>query len=110
MDSTIRGAPLADESVGALTLAGFLREVCRANGDKEALVFYPPSGPVIRRSYAGVWQEECWGARALIARGVENETRGGLLATNRPEWITAMFGIAMAGGTCVALSTFAKGA
>jgi fatty-acyl-CoA synthase len=110
MDSTIRGVPLADESVGALTLGGFLREVCRANGDKEALVFHPPSGPVIRRSYADVWQEASLGARALIARGVTKETRVGLLATNRPEWITAMFGIAMAGGTCVALSTFAKGA
>jgi len=110
MDSTIRGAALADESVGALTLGGFLREVCRDNADKEALVFYPPSGPVIRRSYADVWQEACKVARALIARGVTKETRVGLLATNRPEWITAMFGITMAGGTCVALSTFAKGA
>ena len=110
MDSTIRGAPLADEAVGALTLGGFLREVCRDNGDKEALVFYPPSGPVIRRSYADVWQEACRVARALIARGVTKETRVGLLATNRPEWITALFGITMAGGTCVALSTFAKGA
>jgi fatty-acyl-CoA synthase len=109
MDSTIRGVPLADESVGALTLGGFLREVCRDNGDKEALVFYPPSGPVIRRSYADVWQEACLVARALIARGVTKETRVGLLATNRPEWISVMFGIAIAGGTCVALSTFAKG-
>jgi fatty-acyl-CoA synthase len=110
MDSTIRGVPLADEPVGALTLGGFLREVCRANGGKEALVFYPPTGPVIRRSYADVWQEACLVARALIARGVTKETRVGLLATNRPEWITGMFGIAIAGGTCVALSTFAKGA
>jgi acyl-CoA synthetase (AMP-forming)/AMP-acid ligase II len=110
MDSTIRGAALADESLGALTLGGFLREVCRDNGAKEALVFYPPSGPVIRRSYTDVWQEACLVARALIARGVTKETRVGLLATNRPEWITAMFGITMAGGTCVALSTFAKGA
>jgi fatty-acyl-CoA synthase len=110
MDSTIRGVPLAEESVGALTLGGFLREVCRANGGKEALVFYPPSGPVVRRTYADVWQEACWVARALIARGVTKETRVGLLVTNRPEWVTAMFGIAMAGGTCVALSTFAKGA
>ena len=110
MDSTIRGAALADESLGALTLGGFLREVCRNNGGKQALVFYPPSGPVIRRSYADVWQEACKVARALIARGVTKETRVGLLATNRPEWITAMFGITLAGGTCVALSTFAKGA
>jgi len=110
MDSTIRGGALADEPLGALTLGGFLREVCRDNGDKEALVFHPPSGPAIRLTYADVWQEACKVARALIARGVTKETRVGLLATNRPEWITAMFGITMAGGTCVALSTFAKGA
>jgi fatty-acyl-CoA synthase len=110
MDSTIRGTPLAQESLGALTLSGFLHEVCRDNGDKEALVFHPPVGPVVRRSYAQVWQEACAVARALIARGVTKETRVGLLATNRPEWVTAMFGIAIAGGTCVALNTFAKGA
>jgi len=108
MDSTIRGIPLSDESLGALTLGGFLREVCTKYGDKEALVFHPPSGPVIRKTYAQVWEEASTVARALVARGVTKETRVGLLATNRPEWITAMFGVALAGGTCVALSTFAK--
>jgi acyl-CoA synthetase (AMP-forming)/AMP-acid ligase II len=110
MDSFIRGAPLSDEQLGALTLGGFLREVCQAHRDKEALVFHPESGPVVRLSYAQVWDEALAVARALIARGVTKETRVGLLATNRPEWVTAMFGIALAGGTCVALSTFAKGA
>jgi acyl-CoA synthetase (AMP-forming)/AMP-acid ligase II len=109
MDSTIRGIPLAEEALGALTLGGFLREVCEKHGDKEALVFHPPSGPVIRRTYAQVWEEANTVARALVARGVTKETRVGLMATNRPEWITAMFGIALAGGTCVAMSTFSKG-
>jgi fatty-acyl-CoA synthase len=108
MDSTIRGIPLADEQLGALTLGGFLRQVCENYADKEALVFHRPSGPVIRRAYAQVWEEAFAVARALVARGVTKDTRVGLLATNRPEWITAMFGIALAGGTCVALSTFAK--
>ena len=110
IDSTIRGIPLADEPLGALTLGGFLREVCVKYADKEALVFHPPSGPVVRLTYAQVWDEAFTVARALVARGVTKETRVGLLATNRPEWITAMFGIALAGGTCVALSTFAKSA
>ena len=110
MDSTIRGIPLTDEPLGALTLGGFLREVCAKYGDKEALVFHPPGGPAIRLTYAQVWDEACTVARALIARGVTKETRVGLLATNRPEWITAMFGVALAGGTCVAMSTFAKSA
>lgn len=109
-DSTIRGDELSREPLGALTLGGFLREVCRNYGDKEALVFYPPSAPVVRRTYAQIWDEAVAVARALVARGVTKETRVGLLATNRPEWITAMFGIALAGGTCVAMSTFAKGA
>ena len=57
MDSTIRGISLFDEGVGALTLGGFLREVCSKYADKEALVFHPSSGPVIRRTYAQVWDE-----------------------------------------------------
>jgi fatty-acyl-CoA synthase len=109
-DSTIRGIPLADEPLGALTLGGFLREVCMRYADKEAMVFHPASGPVVRLTYAQVWNEAFTVARALVARGVTKETRVGLLATNRPEWVTAMFGIALAGGTCVALSTFAKSA
>jgi acyl-coenzyme A synthetase/AMP-(fatty) acid ligase len=108
MDSTIRGIPLADDSLGALTLGGFAREVCQKYGPKEALVFHTSSG-VIRRSYDDVWREACLVARALIARGATKETRVGLLATNRPEWISAMFGIALSGATCVALNTFAKG-
>jgi fatty-acyl-CoA synthase len=108
MDSTSRGIPLTDEPLGALTLGGFLREVCASNGDKEALVFHAPGAPATRLTYAQVWDEACLVARALVARGVTKETRVGLLATNRPEWITAMFGIALAGGTCVALSTFSK--
>lgn len=108
MEAIVRGSALSEEQLGALTLGGFLREVCAKNAEKEALVFYPADGPVIRRTYAQVWEESLAIARALVARGVTKETRVGLLATNRPEWITTMFGIALAGGTCVALSTFAK--
>lgn len=108
-DSIIRGKPLAEEALGALTLGGFLREVCAAHGPKEALVYHLPDGTVVRKSYAEVWAEAFTVARALAARGVTKDTRVGLLVTNRPEWITSMFGIALAGGTCVALSTFAKG-
>ena len=110
MDSTIRGMPLADEALGALTLGGFLREVCSKYAEREALVFHPADGPVVRRTYAQVWEEAQTLARALIARGVTKETRVGLLASNRPEWVSAVFGIALAGGTCVAMSTFAKSA
>ena len=108
MEAIVRGSPLSDEALGALTLGGFLREVCAKNASKEALVFYAADGTAVRRTYAEVYEESLAIARALVARGVTKETRVGLLATNRPEWITTMFGIALAGGTCVALSTFAK--
>lgn len=104
--STTQGPPLGEESLGTLTLGGFLREVCHQYSTREALVLQPPSGPVTRYRYCDVWEEACTVARALLARGVTKETRVGLLATNRPEWVTAAFGIALAGGTCVALSTF----
>ena len=109
-DSTLRGTPLSDDKLGALTLGGFLREVCAANANREAMVFREPSGQARRLSYAQVWDEAFAVARALVARGVTKDTRVGLLGTNRPEWVTAMFGIALAGGTCVCLSTFAKAA
>ena len=109
-ESTIRGPALSEASLGPLTLGGFIREVCRRNGDKEAMVFHPPGKPVVRYTYAQMWNEAFAVAQALVARGVTKETRIGLLGTNRPEWVIAVFGIALAGGTCVALSTFAKSA
>lgn len=107
-DSIIHGTPLSDEKLGAQTLGGFLREVCAANATKEAMVYHLPNGEVLRRSYAEVWDEAMTVARALVARGVTKDSRIGLMVTNRPEWITGMFGIALTGATCVALSTFSK--
>ena len=104
--STTSGPPLADEPLGALTLGGFLRQTCHEHATRQALVFHPPAGPVTSYTYADVWDEASAVARALLARGVTKDTRVGLLATNRPEWVTAAFGIALAGATCVALSTF----
>lgn len=110
MDSEIRGIPLTEDKLGALTLGGFAREVCQKYDSREALVFYPLNGPAVRLSYRDVWNEALTVARGLIARGVTKETRVGLLATNRPEWVTALFGIALAGGTAVSMSTFATAA
>jgi acyl-CoA synthetase (AMP-forming)/AMP-acid ligase II len=107
IESTSKGPPLAEETLGALTLGGFLREVCARHGQREALVFHPPGGAAVRRSYAEQWDEAFAVARALAARGITKETRVGLMATNRPEWVSALFGIALAGGTVVVMSTFA---
>jgi fatty-acyl-CoA synthase len=106
-DSTIRGPALSEGEFGPLTLPGFFREVCRRNGDKEAMVFHAP-GTVVRYTYQQLWNESVALSRALVARGVTKDVRVGMLVTNRPEWVIAAFAIALAGGTCVALSTFAK--
>ena len=45
-------------------------------------------------------------SRALIACHIGKDARVGILMTNRPEFLFALFGIALAGGVPVALSTF----
>jgi fatty-acyl-CoA synthase len=42
----------------------------------------------------------------LTACGVGKDGRVGVLMTNRPEWISSVFGISLAGGVAVTLSTF----
>jgi acyl-CoA synthetase (AMP-forming)/AMP-acid ligase II len=107
--SIARGPPLTSESgVGSTTLPGFLREVNERYAEREALTFRSTSDEQpLRMTYRDVWQQSLLIARALAASGVGKDSRVGLLATNRPEWVVAMFGIALAGGTCVALSSFA---
>jgi acyl-CoA synthetase (AMP-forming)/AMP-acid ligase II len=105
--SIARGPTLAGEAqLGSKTLPGFLREVCDANSDREALAFRMGDAQPIRITYSEVWRQSMRIARALVASGVGKDTRVGLLATNRPDWVVAMFGITLAGGTCVALSSF----
>src|SRR3546814_15453 len=45
-------------------------------------------------------------ARALVASGTGRDSRVGILMTNRPEFLSSLFGIALAGAVPVALSTF----
>ena len=45
-------------------------------------------------------------SRALIVCGMGKDARVGILMTNRPEFLAALFGISLAGGVPVALSTF----
>ena len=103
----VRGIPLADEpGIGALTLPGFLGEVRDRFGTNEALVFHHPDGARESWTYNELWARSHAVARALIACGIGKDSRVGLLMTNRPEWVASCFGIAMAGGTVVGLSTF----
>lgn len=105
--SIIHGVPLDEEpGLGALTLAGYLREVTDRYADREALVMRHPDGSVQRWSYRELWERSKAVACSLIACGIAKDSRVGVLMTNRPEWLASFFGIGMAGGLPVALSTF----
>ena len=104
--SIIQGVPLDQEpGLGALTLPGFLREVTARFADREALVMHAPNGAE-RWTYAELWDRAVRIARSLRACGIGRDSRVGILMTNRPEWISAFFGVGLAGGVAVALSTF----
>lgn len=108
--SIVSGPPLSEEpGLGALTLPGFLREVTTAFAGREALAFPADTG-VVRWTYTELWENTIAVARALRACGVGKGTRVGVLMTNRPEWITSLFGTALAGGVAVTLSTFSTAA
>jgi fatty-acyl-CoA synthase len=102
-----RGIPLAEEpGLGPLTLPGFLAEVTARFAQREALVEHLPDGMIERWSYTDLQAQAMAVARALVACGVGKDSRIGVLMTNRLEWIASCFGIALAGGTVVGLSTF----
>lgn len=104
--SIVHGAPLsAEPGLGALTIAGYARAVTRRHAAREALVMRTTCGRV-SWTYAELWERSVEVARALIAAGVGRDTRVGVLMTNRPEHIASVFGIALAGGVTVSLSTF----
>jgi fatty-acyl-CoA synthase len=104
--SIAKGPPLSEETgLGTLTLPGFLRDVTTRFAAREALVMQTPGG-VERWTYSMVWERAIEIARALIAGGVGKDSRVGILMTNRPEWIAAVFGTSLAGGVAVTLSTF----
>jgi len=104
--SIVAGPALGEEpGLGSLTLPGFLREVTATYGEREALVLHTPEG-VIRWTYADLWERAIEVAQALRACGVGKDSRVGVLMTNRPEWLAAVFGTSLAGGVAVTLSTF----
>jgi fatty-acyl-CoA synthase len=104
--SIVSGPPLRDEpGLGPLTLPGFLREVTAAHGEREAVILRTAEDDT-RWTYADLWERAVEVARALRAAGVGKDGRVGVLMTNRPEWIAAVFGTSLAGGVAVTLSTF----
>lgn len=104
--SIVVGPPLGEEpGLGVLTLGGWLREVSGRFGPGEALVMHEAAG-VTRWTYDDLWAQANRVARALLAHGVGKGTRVGILMTNRPEFLAAVFGTALAGGVAATLSTF----
>jgi fatty-acyl-CoA synthase len=107
--SIVAGPPLSEEpGLGELTLTGWFRTVCEAGGQSEALVYYGDGLNGARSSwtYAELWERANAVARSLIACGVGKGTRVGVLMTNRPEFLSAAFGTALAGGVATTFSTF----
>ncbi len=105
--SVVHGPPLAAE-IGdrPQTIPGFLREVTARFASHEALVMHGAAGAV-RWSYADLWDRSVAIARALAAGGTGRDSRVGILMSNRPEFLSSLFGVALAGGVAVPLSTFA---
>jgi len=107
--SIARGIPLSDEEgIGALTLGGYVREITERFGSNEAAVMYVDGTPV-RWTYDELWNRSMQVARALVACGVGKGTRVGIIATNRLEFLSSLFGTALAGGVATTISTFFTG-
>ncbi|WP_428310649.1 class I adenylate-forming enzyme family protein [Hydrocarboniphaga sp.] len=106
MLSIIHGMPAEEEqSLGALTLPGYLREVTQRYAQREAMVMHEAGGTT-RWSYAELWQQSLAVAKALNACGIGKGERVGVMMTNRPEWLSGCFGATMAGGIAAGISTF----
>ncbi|TCM20726.1 acyl-CoA synthetase (AMP-forming)/AMP-acid ligase II [Novosphingobium sp. PhB165] len=104
--SYAHGIPLAEEAgCGALTLGAYLREVMERHGPAEAAVIHL-DGAAVRWTYDDLWARANEVARALKACGVGKGTRVGLLMTNRLEFLSCLFGTALAGGIATTISTF----
>ena len=104
--SIVSGGPLSDEPLmGALTIGGYLREVAARYGPAEALVLHD-NGVRISWSYDDLLSHSIEVAKALLASGIDRGSRVGILMSNRPEFLAALFGTALLGAVPVALSTF----
>jgi fatty-acyl-CoA synthase len=108
--SLARGIPLTEEDgIGALTLGGYLKEVATRFGPREAAVMRSEDG-IQRWSYDDLWSHSVAVARALLACGVGKGTRVGVLMTNRLEFLSSVFGTALAGGVATTMNTFSTSA
>jgi len=105
---TFTGPPLDTEpGMRALTLGGLLAESAGRHAEREAICFHDGggSGSVVRWTYGELHERARRVAKALAAAGAGKGTRVALLMGNRPEWVSAAFGVALAGGVLVPVNT-----
>lgn len=83
--SVFRGPPLSEEpGLGALTLGGYLEEVCGRHGAREALAMPGTSGR-IHYTYSDLWSHSQAAARALVGQNVSvDDLRAAAAAAGRP--------------------------
>lgn len=104
--SIVAGPPLSEEQgLGELTLPGWFLGVTGQYAEREALVFHE-GDQRISWTYADLRNRAFEVARALHACGLGKGERVGVLFTNRPEFLSAFFGVVLAGGVPCTLSTF----
>lgn len=88
------------------TIAAYLEEATSRWADHEALVLRTSAGRV-SWTYSDLRARSLEVARALVADGLGKGGRVGILMSNRPEYLSVVFGVALAGGVVVALNSFA---
>jgi len=104
--SVVHGIPLAEEpGVGALTLPGYVQEIARRYGPREAAVLHL-DGERLSWTYDDLLARSTEVAKALIAVGVGKGNRVGFIITNRLEFLSNLFGAALAGAIATPISTF----
>ncbi|MET0241016.1 MAG: class I adenylate-forming enzyme family protein [Sphingobium sp.] len=104
--SLVRGIPLSEEEgIGALTLGGYVREIKERYGLRDAAVMRLGES-VETWTYNDLWDRSVEVAKALIASGVVKGARVGIIATNRLEFLSSVFGAGLAGGIATPISTF----
>jgi fatty-acyl-CoA synthase len=104
--SVVHGIPLAEEEgLGALTLAGYVQEVARRYGTREAAVIHLGSQR-ISWTYDDLLARSIEVAKALIAIGIGKGNRVGFIISNRLEFLSNAFGAALAGAIATPISTF----
>ena len=86
-------------------MSGWFAEVCAEHAHRDALVWYEGDERVLW-TYADLWDRANEVARSLLALGIGKGTRVGVLMSNRPEFLSAVFGTALAGGVATTISTF----